>query len=571
MNGLTSLLKASRGRLLAAIAAGAVSGLGLAGLIALINTALAAPRHEAGWLMPAFVALCLCVFVARALSEAVLVRLSQSLVAELRKLLARRILASPLRDLESHGHHRLLAALTEDVSKIATLLTRLPTFCINAAVALGCFAYLGWLAWPLMLAAIACVGTAVGGFALAQRFAEGALERSRQASDDLYKHFVAVTSGTKELQLHAGRRRAFVSRWLDTSIAAVRLHFVKGMTVFAFAESAGLMTFFGFVGLLLFLPSSWTTSDPAVLTGYALTFLYMVTPIEVIVGLAPDFGQFKVALKALDDLHLSLEPVAPEHAAASAPSHEFQSLKLVQVAHTYRSEADDSAFTLGPIDLTVRPGEILFITGGNGSGKTTLAKLIAGLYAPEVGHIAVNGQTMGANDAHVHRELMAAIFPDFYLFEDLLGLDDPELEATARGLLSSLKLDGKVRLDKGRFSTLALSQGQRKRLALLAAILEDRAIYLFDEWAADQDPVFKRVFYREVLPMLKARGKAVVAITHDDAYFDAADRHLKLESGRIAALDVPGLPRPVVSPSSFIRDPHEVAFAAHSGPKELTP
>lgn len=570
MNGLTSLLKASRGRLFAAISAGAVSGLGLAGLIAMINTALATPRHDAVRLMPAFVALCLCVFVARALSEAVLVRLSQTLVAELRKLLARRILASPLRDLESHGHHRLLAALTEDVSKIANLLTRLPTFCINTAVALGCFAYLGWLAWPLMIAAIACVGIAVGGFALAQRWAEGALERSRQASDDLYKHFVAVTSGTKELQLHAGRRRAFVSRWLDGSIAAVRLHFVKGMTMFAIAESAGLMTFFGFVGLLLFLPSSWTTSDPVVLTGYALTFLYMVTPIEVIVGLAPDFGQFKVALKALDDLSLSLVPVAQERALMVEPASNFQSLKLVQVAHTYRSDADDTAFTLGPIDLTVLPGEILFITGGNGSGKTTLAKLIAGLYTPEAGHIVINSGAIGASDQHVHRELMAAIFPDFFLFEDLLGLDDPALEETARELLVSLKLDSKVRLDKGRFSTLALSQGQRKRLALLAAILEDRAIYLFDEWAADQDPVFKRVFYREVLPMLKARGKAVVAITHDDAYFDAADLHLKLESGRMAAFDASAMHRTAVSPS-FIRDPHEVAFAAHSGPQELTP
>src|SRR5690606_27967207 len=104
--------------------------------------------------------------------------------------------------------------------------------------------------------------------------------------------------------------------------------------------------------------------------------------------------------------------------------------------------------------------------------------------------------------------------------------------------LAQLQLDHKVRVENGTFSTLRLSQGQRKRLALLVAYLEDRPFYVFDEWAADQDPVFKKIFYTEILPSLKAKGKTVIAITHDDGYFHVADRCFKFEDGKLKELSV---------------------------------
>ncbi|MCW7539363.1 cyclic peptide export ABC transporter [Aquabacterium sp. A7-Y] len=539
MGGVVSLLRASRWKLAAAGLAGAASGLGIAALIALINTALALPRAEQAQLLPGFVALCLGVFVARTASEAALVRLSQQLIAALRSQLSRQILASPLRELERHGAHRLLAALTEDVQKIAALLTRLPTFCINLAVALGCFAYLGWLSWPLMLGALACIGLGIGVFLVAQLRAQGALERSRQAGDELYKHFTTVTQGSKELQMHRGRRLAFLSRWLDRAAARLQRNFVRGMTTYAVAESLGLLMFFVFIGLLLFLPADYTTQDPAVLSGYALTFLYLITPVEVLVNLAPDFGQFRVAMKQLAHLQLALAP-SQDEAAGRDLWGPLSSIELSGVTHGYRSEHEDGHFTLGPLELDLVPGEIVFITGGNGSGKTTLAKLLVGLYAPDSGEVKVNGARVSSGpEREAYRQLFSCVFADFYLFEELLGLADPHLESRARELLKQLRLDHKVSLEGGRFSTVALSQGQRKRLALLAAVLEDRPVCLFDEWAADQDPVFKRVFYEHILPDLKAQGRAVVAITHDDAYFHLADRHVKLESGRIVSIGTP--------------------------------
>src|SRR6185369_4993504 len=115
----------------------------------------------------------------------------------------------------------------------------------------------------------------------------------------------------------------------------------------------------------------------------------------------------------------------------------------------------------------------------------------------------------------------------------LLGIESQQLDEQALEYLKQLQLTQKVEVKDGVLSTTKLSQGQRKRLALLTAYLEDRPIYLFDEWAADQDPLFKQVFYYELLPELKARAKTVLVISHDDRFYEVGDRIIKLESGKI--------------------------------------
>jgi putative ATP-binding cassette transporter len=171
--------------------------------------------------------------------------------------------------------------------------------------------------------------------------------------------------------------------------------------------------------------------------------------------------------------------------------------------------------------------------GGNGSGKTTLAKLLTGLYAPESGAIRMNGQPITDENREWYRQHFSAVFSDFYLFERLLGLEHSHLESQARRFLAQLQLDHKVEVQDGWLSTTALSHGQRKRLALLTAYLEDRPIYVFDEWAVDQDPLFKDLFYVQLLPDLKARGKTALVISHDERYYRVADRIIKLEYGKI--------------------------------------
>ena len=194
---------------------------------------------------------------------------------------------------------------------------------------------------------------------------------------------------------------------------------------------------------------------------------------------------------------------------------------------------DDGGFALGPLDLVFEPGQISFVIGGNGSGKSTLAKLITGLYVPRTGSISLGDERIDHENIEWFRQNSSAVFTDFHLFEDYLGFDRPGIDEEVRGYLEELQIAHKVTVRDGKLSTLALSQGQRKRLALLTALLEDRQIYVFDEWAADQEPRFREVFYTEILAGLKHRGKTVIVITHDDRYFDCADQIVKLDFGKI--------------------------------------
>lgn len=203
------------------------------------------------------------------------------------------------------------------------------------------------------------------------------------------------------------------------------------------------------------------------------------------------------------------------------------------MVHTYGSERDASLFHLGLIKLSFSPGELTFIVGGNGSGKSTLVKLITGLYIPESGTIYIDGKVISDENREWYRQHFAVVFYDFYLFERLLGIEHSNIESQANKYLEQLQLNHKVQVKDGRLSTTALSQGQRKRLALLTAYLEDRSIYVFDEWASDQDPVFRNLFYTQLLPALKNRGKTVIAISHDDHYFHVADRIIKLDYGQV--------------------------------------
>ena len=199
----------------------------------------------------------------------------------------------------------------------------------------------------------------------------------------------------------------------------------------------------------------------------------------------------------------------------------------------YPFDSEGRRFVLGPLDLELRRGELVFVIGGNGSGKSTLMKVLTGMYGQEQGTIRLDGVAVTERNREWYRRHFSAVFTDFYLFDSLLGMDESDLDKRATRGLEELELDDKVQVSDGVFSTTALSQGQRKRLALLTAFLEDRPIYVLDEWAADQDPHYREIFYRHLLPDLKARGKAIVVISHDDRYYHLGDRIVKLEDGKL--------------------------------------
>lgn len=528
MSLILSLVRGARWLLPLALLGSLVSGFGNAALVALINQALgASSRWEA--LGIRFVLLGSLVLATRVLSETLFMYLGQRTKATLRMQTIRRIVAATYPDIERSGASRPLGVLTQDLDMIVVFFVSLPSIVTQSAVIAGCLIYLGMLSWQVLLFALVAIGVGGVGFRLVNRPALLHLRGSRRREDDLVRQFRALFDGAKELKLHRARREAFVDEELAPHVEAVRVQRTRGYVLNAAAASWGNFVLFAFVGLTIFVLARRFGADSHVMSGYTLVFLYLIMPVESLLSALPTISSARIALERIGQLSDALPPDIPSQVAVSQT---FSSIVLEGVTHRYFREKENSFFVLGPINVAFHPGEVVYLVGGNGSGKTTFAKLLVGLYAPEDGRILLDGRIIDAGARDMYRHLFSAVFSDFYLFESLFGLS-PNSERAARTLLVELELDHKVRIENGTFSTLDLSQGQRKRLALLVTYLEDRPFYVFDEWAADQDPVFKDVFYRKMLPELKSRGKAVLVITHDDRYFDLADRTLKLESGNL--------------------------------------
>jgi putative ATP-binding cassette transporter len=532
-------LRGARLMMICVVLAGAVSGLCNAAFLALISSVLKDPSSHRATLVWSFAGLCLLLPVSRFLSGLMLLRLAGSAGFELRIQLARKILAAPLRQLEELGAHRLLATMTQDIPTITGAVVSYPNLFMQLFVILGCLVYLGWLSWSLLLGVLGFMVAGIVMYQLPAMAANRLMESGREDWDQVIKSTRGVVEGMKELKLHRGRRRQFFSATFEPAVQAMQHKTVVGRTILHAASCWGHVLFFIVIGLVLFAWPSIQNVDRGVLISFTFLILYMMTPIESILGALPELSAAAVCMKKIEKLGVSLEPelTEPELFEARPVEAGWKALELVGVTHTYHVENADESFQLGPIHLRLSPGDLVFVTGGNGSGKTTLAKLLCGLYLPERGELRFGGEPVTQETRETFRQHFAAVFSSVFVFESLRGLNDAgadaEIDALARNYLQKLRLDRVVSVQNGSFSRTQVSQGQRKRLALLAAYLEDRPIYLFDEWAADQDVAFKELFYRQLLPELKARGKTVIVISHDDHYYDVADRIIRLDSGQI--------------------------------------
>jgi putative pyoverdin transport system ATP-binding/permease protein len=529
MTLLTFLFKHSWKLIVLSTLAGAVSGLCNVGLIAMINKSLSSPQ-SAGNLVWLFAGTALAVVILRALTSVLWTYLAQNAIFDLRLQLSSQILKAPLKDMEEIGIHRLMATLGGDAAAITGGLMSIPAICMQLALLIGSVAYLAWLSWTIFFGVLVFIVLGTISYQAAKVFA-----RVRELGDDLYSHFRALTEGAKELKMHQRRRNEFITGALQPTLSDLQRTQIRGNNIYMLAGSWGQLLFFTLMGLLIFgLPQIRTISSET-LIGYAFTVLFIIGPLESLMSTIPSLNNASVILDRVEQLGLTLSTGRVEELQSESieVSSDWTQLSLVEVTHTYNREGESSKFTLGPLNLNIYPGETIFVIGGNGSGKTTLAKVLIGLYAPESGEIRLNGQAINETNREYYRQYFSVVHANFYLFKELFGLEKTNLDEEAGAYLGRLQLDHKVKITNGKLSTIDLSQGQRKRLALLTAYLEDRPIYLFDEWAAEQDPYFKELFYLELLPELKARGKTLVVITHDDRYFHLADRIIKLDEGRL--------------------------------------
>lgn len=520
--------------LVLAVLAGLAGGSASTAVLVVINMGLEHSNSKPAGLFLIFLGLATLGMITRAASALLLANIGESAMLELRMRISRQILSLPLQRLEEIGISRLLVVLTDDTLNILNAVANLPILCINLAAVITCLLFLAWQSWVLFLVVVVMIVVLLFTAQIPFMAAAGHFGHARKEHDTVMAHLKGIISGVKELKVNRLRKKEYLGE-LEDSATRYRTHSLKAMRIAVLGATWAEMLSFMIIGLLVFVVPQFMFVSNTTLMNFVLIMLYLMEPIEFIQHQAPQFAKGAVALKSIQDLGLTLDsPVSVQESALAAPARpQWNRIEFDSLVFSYRLDDNDRQFNLGPLSFAVSPGELIFITGGNGSGKTTLAKLLVGLYKPESGRIIVDGKTVSDEEREDYSQLFSVIFADFFLFENLIGMEKSSLDTRAGAYLRRLQLDHKVRVTEGTFSRIDLSQGQRKRLALLVAYLENRPVFLFDEWAADQDPNFKEFFYYELLPELKAGGKTVLVISHDERYYGVADRVIRLDEGQM--------------------------------------
>lgn len=516
-----------------------IAGGSSAGILAVVNAAAQLPGNMDGHAL--YVALFGIALIAYVFSQRYVLVVTTDEVERIvdgrRRGLIRKLAACELMGVEKIGHGVIFTAINSDTQTISqtagSLLLGLQALILMFWTAI----YLATLSVPtLMLVALVLL--------IASRIYRRKIERARaelrRAHDEvtaLHEVVEGLLGGFKEVKLSSQRAAQLLE---DAVVISERAAYYRSLAQRALAANFifSQVAIFILLGTLVFVLPVLSATFAGTTVKSLAAVLFLVGPISGIISSVP---QITIANAAAENL-LRLEKLLDEHleagsAVAAAPVTMGRGgFRQIELRHLYfrRGEGSES-FTVGPIDLTIHAGETIFITGGNGSGKTTFVKLLTGLYSADSGEILADGKRIDKFDMQGYRDMFAAVFSDFHLFGKLYGIDVFE-PARGTALVHEMELENKVSLDAHGFSTVDLSTGQRKRLALVSVQLENRPIIVLDEWAADQDPHFRAKFYEHLLPRLKADGATVIAITHDDKYFHHADRRLHMEDGRITEI-----------------------------------
>ena len=488
-----------------------------------------------------FFSLCFSYLLFKGCSEILLLRLTQTAVLRLRTSISNKVLASSYTTLQRIGKHGLMTILTNDIESFIEAFHLLPLVFGNAIIIVTCLGYIGWLSLSTFTVTAVLIAAGTLSFHFAERYPLAQLVRVRTLTDSLNRRFRDLIEGSRELQLNATRGRMFVDNILTAEGLELRAAYTRSMTGYMCVTNIGSSLFYIVIGMLLFVLPLWIPQSTKLLVLLTFILLYLIRPISEMMSALPSLRRAAIALTRVQSLDASLaKPDSNKVIHKAFGEGRLSSLELrdVQFQHQ-RIDSVDRSFRLGPLNLSVGRGEIVFVVGGNGSGKTTFAMLLLGFLTPDSGSIFLNGIQVSDDNRSEYRDYFAAVLADFHLFEDLLISDEKNLSLRAQVYIEALNMKDAVTVTEGKFSTINLSTGQRKRLALISAYLEDKPFYLFDEWAADQDPVYKRLFYTEFLPELKSRGKTILVITHDDAYFSFADRVIVLENGMYRSIPQP--------------------------------
>lgn len=512
-----------------------VAGISNALVLAVINTA--AQSASTGHRSNRSVALFAIIMATYAVSQWKLYASATSeienILDRIRIRLADKIRRCDLLPLETLGQTVLYSGISRDTQTISQAATLVIMSCQAAVLVVFTAMYVAVLSF-LAFAMTIGVGIFLAILHLRRAKQMGVVmhELSTRENDlfDSLRHFL---DGFKEVRINRSRSNDLFARFTQISHeATARKVFTHEQIArtFIFSQSS----FYLLLGVIVFVVPRLSQTYTGSVVKITAAVLFLVGPITTLVGTVPNLAVADAAVENVKALESVLDQALSAGFDRLSPQRNFREIEFEDVVFHYHDTTSGGAFTVGPINLKLKSGEMVFIAGGNGSGKSTFLKLLTALYHPQQGVIRIDGRVLTEEGYESYRNLFSAVFTDYHLFDRLYGLLDVPQETIDRQL-AFVELTGKTRVVDSTFETLDLSGGQRKRLALLVSMLEDRPICIFDEMAADQDPAFRRKFYKEILPLLREQGRTVIAVTHDDKYFGDADRLLKMDEGRFVS------------------------------------
>ncbi len=536
MTVIDLVVTGSRRTHLRIVGLGALAGLGSTAALVIVNAVAQAPERATMYEFGLFALSVAVSLVAMRRASRRMIDAVERALLELKTRLIDKIRAARLAELERVGHAEIHDRLSENLSVVSFGAGMLGPLVQSLSVLLLALVYLVALSPGLLalLSPLLIAGVIV--YRARQREVIDLLARQHELRLRFLSRLLSMIRGAKELKLSRARARDVGGHFEGTSaelrdLSAEIARRWDDNELFLTGNQLAMLAFVVFVFARLF------ALESTLLGPFIVALMFAWGSVQGSIFGYTRFVEANFALAQLAALEAKLDVGEPEQPAPLDDAEARADASRVEAAgveYRYPGAHDEPGFQLGPIDLTVDPGEVVFIVGGNGAGKSTLLKLLTGLYTPTRGVLRVAGLAVGPHNIAAYRERLSVIFSDVHLFRRAYGLLDAAPEEVERRL-NELGIAHKTAFTRGRFTNLELSTGQRKRLAMVLALLEDRPIVVLDEWAADQDPEFREYFYKQLIPSLKRQGKTVIAVSHDDRYFDCADRVITLEYGALRA------------------------------------
>jgi putative ATP-binding cassette transporter len=465
-----------------------------------------------------------------------IIRLSQTLFWTLRKQILTLVLNTNYQQL-SGRRADVHSAIVSDVNVLTTASMSIIDFCTSTVLAVSCLVYLASISLLLfgLTLGVALIGVSIYHFRSKADTAN--FQRARGLENRFQAGLNSILDGFKEIYMEPRKGAYIFNTRINTVAKEAYTNNTNAYAGFLTNQITGQVLFYVLISSILIFFSVALKINTKDTVSFVFTLLYLLGSIETIMVLLPSLARARVASTHLFDLKGKLE-AASQPPALREPTifnDEFEQITVQNLEYYYGEQ--DKAFGIGPVDFEIQKGDTIFIYGGNGSGKTTFVHTVLGLRIPSAGDIRYNNILVDEENYPDYRTAFAVVFSDFYLFNELVGLEQVNMEKWEY-YLQLFEIEDKVTMEKGIFSTTDLSTGQRKRLALIAALLEEKPILVMDEWAADQDPYFRRKFYTEIIPLLKKEGFTIIAITHDDKYYHCADKLYKMDYGKLIAESV---------------------------------